>query len=294
MTEFAAAGDHPSATPGATLAAVRKAQGLSTSDVALQMRLSVRQIEAIEADRYNDLPGAVFVRGFIRNYARLLKIDSVPLLHALEAQVAEDAPLRTHAIAGKMPADTRRGHTRLWLGVLAIVALGVGLAGGYELWRSHSERTGSAGGVPSSPARKDSNTEKKADSVTLKIPLAPPPLTGDLSSSSPARTDPAPAQEEKLARPPEPVERPQTMASSERQKRVEIEFLRDSWIELRRKDGVVLYSGTGLANTTRNYEVDLAVELTVGNVSGVRITYNGKAVDLTAHATRNIARFTLE
>lgn len=293
MTEFAAAGDQLSATPGATLAAVRKAQGMTTNDVALQMRLSVRQIEAIEAGRYKELPGAVFVRGFIRNYACLLKIDPVPLLYALEAQLADDTLLRTHAIAGKMPADAKRGHTRLWVGALAVGAIAVSLAGGYELWRTRAERSGSAGNAPTVPVAK-SGTAAKPESPPLQIPLTPSPATGDLAAPASARPDIGRTQDEPLVRKEEPVASTASPAQSDRGGRVAIEFVRESWIELRRKDGAVLHSGTGVANTTRNFDVDSPVDLTIGNVSGVRITYNGKAVDLTAHATRNTARLTLE
>ncbi len=61
--------------PGAALAAAREALNLSVAEVARQLKLSVSQIEALEAGAYEKLPGPVFVRGFIRNYARLLRLD---------------------------------------------------------------------------------------------------------------------------------------------------------------------------------------------------------------------------
>ena len=68
--------------PGERLARARQAQGLSTGDVARRLKLSVWQIEALESGNYAPLPGAIFVRGFIRNYARLLKLDAEALLEA--------------------------------------------------------------------------------------------------------------------------------------------------------------------------------------------------------------------
>ncbi|MEW6313498.1 MAG: RodZ domain-containing protein [Pseudomonadota bacterium] len=68
---------------GAVLAAVRCKQGMSVADVAHQMKLSVSQVEALEADDFDRLPGNIFVRGFVRNYARLLGLDPDPLLAAV-------------------------------------------------------------------------------------------------------------------------------------------------------------------------------------------------------------------
>lgn len=60
---------------GALLARAREARGLSLQDVADATRISVRYLEAIEADRFTDLPSATFVKGYVRELARLLGLD---------------------------------------------------------------------------------------------------------------------------------------------------------------------------------------------------------------------------
>ena len=77
---------------GGRLAAAREQAGLSVEEVAGKLRLSPRQVEALEAGDAEALPGAMFVRGFMRNYARLLGIDPEPLLEAY--QEATPAPAR--------------------------------------------------------------------------------------------------------------------------------------------------------------------------------------------------------
>ena len=74
---------------GPKLAAAREAKGLSTAEVATKLRLGVRQVEALEADAFDQLPGEVFVRGFVRNYARFLELDAEELLPSQEVVVAE-------------------------------------------------------------------------------------------------------------------------------------------------------------------------------------------------------------
>ena len=70
---------------GAALRAGREAAGLSLHEVAERLKLTMRQLEAIERDEFSVLPGATFVRGFVRNYARFLEIDPTPLMEALDA-----------------------------------------------------------------------------------------------------------------------------------------------------------------------------------------------------------------
>ncbi|MGQ5521901.1 RodZ domain-containing protein [Chitinimonas sp. PSY-7] len=79
-------------TTGAILASHRRELGLSVEDVSAKLKLSCRQIEALETDRYDALPGNTFVRGFVRNYARLLQIDAQPLIHYLDTHLPVEPP----------------------------------------------------------------------------------------------------------------------------------------------------------------------------------------------------------
>ncbi|SDK33459.1 cytoskeleton protein RodZ [Methylophilus rhizosphaerae] len=78
---------------GNVLKAAREAQGLSMHEVSSQLRLGIRQIQAIEQDDFDKLPQPSIVRGFIRNYARLLNIDVTPILEAYQRIVPNTAPL---------------------------------------------------------------------------------------------------------------------------------------------------------------------------------------------------------
>lgn len=69
-----------SASLGEVLQATREAKKLSQQDVSDRLRYSVKQVDALERGAFDLLPDAMITRGFIRNYARLLEIDAVPLL----------------------------------------------------------------------------------------------------------------------------------------------------------------------------------------------------------------------
>jgi len=110
--------------PGARLATAREAYGFSLGDVARQLKLSVRQVGALERDDYDAFPSRVFVRGFLRNYAKLLQLDlehQIVKLQSSEAQIEAAA----HAGSGQaLPAvDAPRVHWRRWALIAALAAL---------------------------------------------------------------------------------------------------------------------------------------------------------------------------
>lgn len=118
------------ATP-AGLARAREARGLPVADVAARLRMQVRQIEALEAGRWDELPGAAFVRGAIRSYARYLGQDAGPLLetitppdtgvdlrHRMRRSSASVAPIDT----GREPGGIRRWGLAV-IGLFAVIAI---------------------------------------------------------------------------------------------------------------------------------------------------------------------------
>jgi len=71
---------------GALLKAGREEKNLSVADVATKLKLTARQVEALEAEDLSHLPSPVFVRGFVRNYARLVDVDTDSLIAPLDVQ----------------------------------------------------------------------------------------------------------------------------------------------------------------------------------------------------------------
>ena len=77
---------------GGTLRLAREKNGLTIQDIASRLKISPKQIIAIESDDFAALPEPTIVRGFIRNYAKLLKIDVEPLLDAYKVIVPDKSP----------------------------------------------------------------------------------------------------------------------------------------------------------------------------------------------------------
>lgn len=87
--------------PGRTLAAQREAMGWTVEQVADQLKLAVRQVVALEAGDYAALPGPAVVRGFVRAYAKIVKLDAAPLV----ALIALDTPGPTDATGTTVRRD---------------------------------------------------------------------------------------------------------------------------------------------------------------------------------------------
>ncbi|NKB78073.1 MAG: hypothetical protein GKR96_13815 [Gammaproteobacteria bacterium] len=71
---------------GELLSSARISWDLTVEDVALNLNLGTDTINALEQNEYDRLPGHTFVRGYIRSYAKLLKLDEVAVLDAVELE----------------------------------------------------------------------------------------------------------------------------------------------------------------------------------------------------------------
>jgi cytoskeleton protein RodZ len=102
--------------------------GWSPEQVAEQLKWAPRQVLALESDDYQALPGIATVRGFVRAYAKLLKLDPAPLLAQLEpGSVAEVLPVRRDLAAPfsevRLPSMHRRGLSGAHWAIVGALAL---------------------------------------------------------------------------------------------------------------------------------------------------------------------------
>ena len=120
---------------GGAIRAARESQGLSVHEIASRLRLSPKQIDAIEADHFAALPEPTIVRGFIRNYAKLLKIDAQPLINAYMVIVPTAIP---YQMAVKPPNGMRMSRQeKSKSGRYALAALALLMAVAVWLFYQH-------------------------------------------------------------------------------------------------------------------------------------------------------------
>ncbi len=83
--------DHP-VTPGEELRVAREERGISLGEAARQTCIGISYLEALEADRYEQLPNPAYVKGMIRSYARILGVPPEPLIHRYTQEAEPEEP----------------------------------------------------------------------------------------------------------------------------------------------------------------------------------------------------------
>ena len=277
------------ASPGRALAAARAGLKLSVADVSQQIKYGVKQIAAIEADDYATLPGATFVRGMIRSYAKLLQIDSEPLLTNLgrrdiPAPVTVD--LRTR---GQEPFVEGGGKSSRIYALLSLAALVAVAVVAYEWWTNPLD----TGEVVTITPRTAQSDESAASPALAPAPapadVPPAPATASVFKPAAAGDALAPQQVAQAALPASTAK-----GSGSRLKRVELEFDQLSWVEIKQGNGKILLSQLNPAGTRQLIEGMPPFEVVIGNAANVRLKYNDATVDLRPYFKVDVARLTLE
>jgi cytoskeleton protein RodZ len=116
--------------PGAQLASIREKKGYTVEFVANKLHLRTRVIELIENNEFNSLPGPVFVKGYLRAYAKLLEVSPDPYLAVFNEQfVSEKKPERAPLWQQSKREPNKAEHAIRWFTLLfalgVIVAVGV-------------------------------------------------------------------------------------------------------------------------------------------------------------------------
>lgn len=123
---------------GAKLKNARVGKGLAVDDISRDTRIAPRFIDAIETEDYSSLPGLVFTRSFVRQYARILDLDPEPLLDALPKVDENTAPLPNPPAHPRQRSSYRKERQKRALKIAAawLLVIGVAFSVGY-LYSNH-------------------------------------------------------------------------------------------------------------------------------------------------------------
>jgi cytoskeleton protein RodZ len=292
---------------GETLRRERLRRNLDLEQISHELKIAPKMLEAIEDERFDRLPGDIFARSFVKQYARFLGLDDEEL--AAEVQrTLQPPPAITHA---EKPRDTAAsiplprvekweavGDSRFnWSSPLASLALVVlvmmACAGLYSLWQRmhrpvsvHSTATitkapppvvtqqpATAAAPPvqaptEQPPASSPAEQPQATAAPPQATAAAPPSNSDAPAADPVAAKPAPEK---------PATAPAQAAPSNPNAPVRVELVAAEpvWV-LARTDGKYLFSGTLDPNQPRTIEANSNVTLRIGNAGGVNITLNGK------------------
>jgi cytoskeleton protein RodZ len=284
---------------GALLRQGRMAAGLHIAALAVALKVPVRRLEALESDRFDLLPDAVFVRALASSVCRVLKMDATPVLALLPASVAP----RLNDISSQKPEAYTSGAASsgaLWqaLPKSVVTAAGVLALATVTLvfWPLIQESwTGPESSVSASGMLLTEVLRPVADTVLVPAVGASEPQTPSVVPSALAVSPAAPASvsaSAALAPEPEPAAAsPQGAPTATISGLVVFRPKAESWVEVTDAKGVVLLRRMLIAGEAAGVSGILPLSVVVGRADVTHVLVRGQAFDLSSIARENVARF---
>ena len=296
--------------PGAILKQARESLGWSVADLAGKLHLTETAVHSLEADRYDDLPGVTFVRGYIRSYAKMVGLEP-DVLARQYAQTAKTEPVRALPDLGRTVARSR-SRGRLVMALLLLLVLG-GLVAGYVWWQDEQMRHAGSQ-EPEEIAFSQVEIERadgtlfiqsldQLDAYTADLEVAeisldslPPALpqeqAGEAEEAAAVATESqdSDAVADVVA---DSDESAGTEAPATGRHQLELTFSAECWIRITDGSGQEVASGLRKAGEVLELSGDTPFELHLGNASGVQLRFNGQPVDIHSSIRGNVARIKL-
>lgn len=308
----AAGGAGSGMSPGTMLRQAREASGLHVATVAIALKVPVRKLEALEADRFDELPDAVFVRALAASVCRTLKIDPAPVLQLLPATMGP----RLASTEGGINApfrSPRDGAGPTWLDqlsrpvFLAVFAL---LLGALVLILLPSRHEEVASAPEPAPVPADGTTPPGADpvlasatpdasAVPVAAPVPVPPAAPLALAAVTAAPQPLPAAARAAAAavatpPTAPVTASAataTAAAASADGIVVFKAKASSWVQVTDARGAVPLRKLLAAGESAAASGALPLAVTVGSVSATDVQVRGKPFNLAPVSRDNVAHF---
>ena len=262
---------------GAKLRSARIAQDLSTLVVARQLRLSNKQIDALEQDDFAALPEPPIVRGFIRNYAKLLKIPADTMLIAYAEMTPEAVPCAMVLNSGiniKMTEKTKSGGSRYLLFALLFL---FGL-GAWFFYQSYIQK----------PEVADTVAYISGVLPTPDLPVPEPELEEALSKALAASPEAQLTKSDNA----QLVDEKEALAVAGKT-RLEFNAAQETWLSVVNQSGKEVYNKILYAGNRDVIDVSQPLEIVVGNAHGATLVVDGKPIDLAPYTRTNVARVRL-
>ena len=286
---------------GAMLRAAREKRGLHIAALAASIKVSPRKLEALEADRYAELPDLTFTRALAQTVCRALKTDAEPVLAKLPqagdmpklAQVGGglNAPFRGPPGSRDPGEFTLHRKPVFWATLLVLIGA-LALAFMPESWMPW--RLGSrAPSTVRAPAIAASVTMPLASSVSAAptpTPAAEPAVPAVLPAvDAGTAAAPAPVIETVHSAPPPSLAGSAAATAG----MLAVRTSAESWVDVQDARGQTLLSRTVQPGETVGLDGALPLRLTIGNASVTQLTFRGQAIDLASSTRDNIARLQL-
>ncbi len=298
---------------GERLRREREMRGIGLDEIAAATKISTRNLRALEDEKFNQLPGGIFNKGFVRAYAKFLGIDQDQIVAEYEAASHDTESAREQ----KLQEDFAKAEFRKkpdnqeislepksqWGTIAVIVLIAAVGYGGYSYYqRRKLEKLQQPTPLPAitqptrqtppppataPPVESASKTAAGTEPSTVTTPANAAPAQPQSALpdttktvSAPTETKPATQKSETSTTPtnPKPITDQNENASASTPIQLKIKINKESWVSIK-ADGRTLVNGTLSPGTEKTYKANERIEMILGNSGGVEVSYNGKPVE---------------
>lgn len=308
--------------PGERLREARNARKLDLEAAAEQMNLSVSVLRALENDDYRALPSSTFIKGYIRSYARMLRLPPDDLVRAFEYQTGVHSSMdEQHPLPEKV---VKKGPPKALLLVAFLALLGVlyllFFTGGEDAADNEAPAAAASQTSETSEAAGESAAGSEADSRQLidppviesrteplpraeeapQQPEASAPATSPVTAEFSTAEPPATAVREPENQVAEPVSESPTAENNLPEPTsgfesgaagvLRMSFSDDCWVEIRNPQGKLIHGNLHRAGSVYEKTLTEPFEVKLGNGNAVQLSYNGDPVAVAPSKRTSVAR----
>ncbi len=317
-------------TPGTLLRQAREDAGISTLVMADRLRITQSKLSALEQDQYEKMASETFVRGYLRNYAKLVDLDSAEVIACYEryrGQLRKTTEHVTHAPKVERPQKKRRplpgwvmpvvgvGLILLWVIVASLVGDGDKTTSQSEAVDPAASKTTLQSPQPAAPSAPQATEQIPATgSQGMESALEDEPRGGGLeagartsgspsaadSSLSTVGTSPAVGTSSAVGTTPAVGTSPAIGTSPETSTSAAepavaddtlvFSFNDECWLEVSDAKGDVLYADLQQAGSVLTLKGEAPFNVKMGNARAVQLTFNDTPVTVRPEGTRKTLR----
>jgi cytoskeleton protein RodZ len=250
----------------------REMRGVTLDEITESTKVSRRHLEALEGERFEQLPGGVFNKGFVRAYARFLGIDEDQAVADYSAASNEaPEPENKFPLDIHMKPDPELNPRRSFLPLVFAVAALVGVLVGYAFWvksKPHAPETAENGqaSVPAASAPTEKASSPAASSSAPASESRPKAPERAAATATPAKSQQQPAPDASA-----------TPAASKPEKSffISIKAREDSWVSVV-ADGKSVMERVLMADKHKKIKAGKSLVLRTGNAGGIEVSFNGR------------------
>jgi cytoskeleton protein RodZ len=308
-------------TLGQILSLARLENNWSVEYVADYLKLSHKQVLSIESNDYASLPTMVIVRGFVRSYAKLLKLDADNLVALLpnEGKVLSiDVPLRpklaTPFVESRSNLLGRDEQNHFYkIGILLVAIILVGFFAWYyrvqinlkfnEIFPAVAQDVVVIKELPSELPSSGAvinalEVNEPQRDLTASAPASSSGLNANAASSvalsAPVQkeVEPVPASVSNMAKLNEVI--PGQTQSLSDSNFLHLKVNQDAWMQVKTEKGVILFSRLAKSGTEESFPLSVPLMVKIGNVAGVQVSVRGEPLDLKSESGTNVANIVVK